>query len=73
VELLLLLAESIVGYYGRADRHSEKGPVRVLLKYVVEQQLAGKVNTEMGRKYQICERCNNGVWCGWGREFVVGF
>ena len=47
----LLVAESILGYYGRVDRLSEKRPVRVLLKYVVEQQMEGLINTEMGRKY----------------------
>ena len=47
----LLVAEAILGYYGRVDRLSVKRPVRVLLKYVVEQQMEGKINTEMGRKY----------------------
>ena len=45
------MAESILRYYGRADGLSEKRPVRVLLKYVVEQQMEGLINTEMGRKY----------------------
>jgi hypothetical protein len=47
----LLVAEATMKYYGRVTRLEEARPVRVLLQHVVEQQLEGKLDTEVGRKY----------------------